>query len=313
MYAPFAAFEKAGVTFLFCLGSYRWLISPIADFAKPFGPVMSMTPTFFPGHFYVSGIISINDSSAGIQVKLAFIMTYLLRKECITCYNLKEKRRAVNSMGNVEQGEWSVLEYSSPPRIYDKGEMIYWQGSHAEEFYYLKSGSVRVFLCSENGAEKTLSVMKSGRIFGEAAFFDGLPRVSSARAQQRSEAIPVTRRSLMECISKEPQLAVDLLAYLSQTIRMLSAQLDTVAFQQADERVARLLLSLSAENGLVCATHEDLAALAGVSRVTVSRVLADFSRRGWVRTHYRKIRVADTAALRQFLPLDNDAVKKGAL
>lgn len=211
----------------------------------------------------------------------------------------------------MEQGEWSALERSGPPRIYEKGEMIYWQGSHAEEFYYLKSGSVRVFLCSENGSEKTLSVMKPGRIFGEAAFFDGLPRVSSARAQQRSEAVPVTRRSLMECISKEPQLAVDLFAYLSQTIRMLSAQLDTVAFQQADERIARLLLNLSAEDGLVRSTHEDLAALAGISRVTVSRVLGDFSRRGWVRTHYREIRLTDADALRRFLPADETAAKKG--
>lgn len=205
-------------------------------------------------------------------------------------------------MKSAETGQWSVLEHSGPARIFEKGEMIYWQGSHAGEFYYLKSGTVRVFLCSENGSEKTLSVMKPGRVFGEAAFFDGLPRVSSARAQQRSEAVPVTRGSLMKYIRQEPQLAVNLLAYLSQTIRMLSAQLDTVAFQQADERVARLLLQLSAEGGLVRATHEDLASLAGVSRVTVSRILGDFSRRGWVETRYRTIRVTDAGALRHFLP-----------
>ena len=208
---------------------------------------------------------------------------------------------------------WDVLEQSRPPKIYEKGEMIYWQGTRADEFYYLKSGGVRVFLCSENGSEKTLSILKPGRIFGEAAFFDGLPRVSSAKALSRSEAVPVTRRSLMECIRKDPQLAVDLFAYLSQTIRMLSAQLDTVAFQQADERVARLLLNLSAENGLVCATHEDLASLAGVSRVTVSRILGDFSRRGWVETRYREIRLINADALRRFLPKDDIAAKKGAL
>ncbi len=213
----------------------------------------------------------------------------------------------------TEQSVWRVLEQSRAPRTYEKGEMIYWQGSRADEFYYLKSGGVRVFLSSENGSEKTLSVLKPGRVFGEAAFFDGLPRVSSAKALRRSEIVPVTRRSLVECIRREPQLAVDLLAYLSQTIRMLSAELDTVAFQQADERVARLLLSLSAEDGLVRATHEDLASLAGVSRVTVSRVLGDFSRRGWIETHYREIHLNDADALRRFLPKDGTAAKKGIL
>lgn len=200
-----------------------------------------------------------------------------------------------------QENDWGVLEQSHTPRIYGKDDMIYWQGNHADEFYYLKSGSVRVFLCSENGSEKTLSVMKPGRIFGEAAFFDGLPRVSSAKAIQRCEIIPVTRRSLLECIRREPQLAMNLLTYLSQTIRMLSAQVDTVTFQQSDERLARLLLNLSAENGHVSATHEDLAALAGVSRVTVSRILSDFSRRGWVNTGYRGIEVKDAAGLKDFL------------
>lgn len=213
-------------------------------------------------------------------------------------------------MTGSEEGEWAVLEESYPPRIFKKGEMIYWQGSHAEEFYYLKSGSVRVFLCSENGSEKTLSVTKPGRIFGEAAFFDGLPRVSSARAVMHSEVVPITHRRLMECIRREPQLAVSLFAYLAQTIRMLSAQLDTVAFQNADERIARLLLQLSAEGGNVSATHEDLAALAGVSRVTVSRILGEFSRRSWVRTRYREIRLTDAGALRRFLHSDDDAARK---
>lgn len=197
--------------------------------------------------------------------------------------------------------EWDVLEESHTPRIYEKDAMIYWQGSHADEFYYLKNGSVRIFLSSESGAEKTLNMLKPGKIFGEAAFFDGLPRVSSAKAIQRSEIIQITRRSLLECIRREPQLAMNLLTYLSQTIRMLSTQVDTVTFQQSDERIARLLLNLSAENGRVSATHEDLAALAGVSRVTVSRILADFSRKGWVETGYRGIHVKSAVGLKTFL------------
>lgn len=210
-----------------------------------------------------------------------------------------------------EMKKWSILEKSHTPRKYKKDEMIYWQGSHADEFFYLKSGSVRIFISSENGAEKTLTIRNPGSIFGEAAFFDGLPRVSSAKTLERSEIIVVTRQSLLECIRKEPQLAMNLLTYLSQTIRMLSAQVDTATFQQADERVARLLLNLSTESGCVRATHEDLAALAGVSRVTVSRILSNFSRRGWVDTHYREIRVTSPGAIRRFLPPEDAATKKG--
>ncbi len=200
----------------------------------------------------------------------------------------------------AEKNKWGVLEKAGTPRIYEKGTAVYLQENCAREFFYLKSGSVRVFLSSENGSEKTLSVLKPGSIFGEAAFFDGLPRVSSARTLARSEIVTVTRRGLLACIRQEPQFAMELFSRLSLTIRMLSAQVDAATFQQADERLTRLLLSLSAEGGTVRASHEDLAALAGVSRVTVSRILSRFAANGWVETRYREIRIADAAGLARF-------------
>lgn len=200
----------------------------------------------------------------------------------------------------AEKNRWGVLEKAGTPRTYEKDATVYLQGNCAREFFYLKSGSVRVFLSSENGSEKTLSVLKPESIFGEAAFFDGLPRVSSARTLARSEIVTVTRRGLLACIRQEPQFAMELFSRLSLTIRMLSAQVDAATFQQADERLARLLLSLSAEGGKVRSSHEDLAALAGVSRVTVSRILSRFAANGWVETRYREIRIADAAGLARF-------------
>ncbi len=208
----------------------------------------------------------------------------------------------------AEKSRWGVLERTGAPRIYEKDEMIYLQGNHAEEFFYLKSGSARIFLSSENGSEKTLSVVRPGGIFGEAAFFDGLPRVSSARALVRSGIIRITRRVLLSCIRQEPQFAMELFSRLALTIRMLSAQVDAATFQQADERLARLLLSLADADGLVRATHEDLAALAGVSRVTASRILSRFAARGWIKTGYRSLIIHQARALRALAHEESERV-----
>ena len=196
---------------------------------------------------------------------------------------------------------WDVLEKTHTPHVYQKNRMIYWQEAPAGEFYYLKNGKVKIFLSSENGMEKTLTVLEAGSIFGEAAFFDGMPRVSSAKTLMKSEIITVTRKSLMDCFRREPQLAMNLLTYLSQTIRMLSAQVDTMTFLQADQRLARLLLKLADADGTVQATHEDLAGLAGVSRVTVSRILGRFAEAGWTRAGYRAVDLLDAAALKAFI------------
>lgn len=195
---------------------------------------------------------------------------------------------------------WAILEKSFNPRAYPKNYMIYRQGYSADKFYYLKSGKIKIFISSENGMEKTLTVKENGGVFGEAAFFDGMPRVSSAKTITASEIIVITRQEMMDCIKKEPQFAMDLLTYLSQTVRMLSAQLDTMTFHHADERLAGLLLTL-ASGGTVFATHDDLADLAGVSRVTVSRVLARFAKEGWVAISYRKVKITNPNGLKDFM------------
>lgn len=205
----------------------------------------------------------------------------------------------------TSQNKWDVLENTHTSRNYPKNKMIYWQEEPAQEFYYLKSGRVKIFLSSETGMEKTLTILHSGNIFGEAAFFDGMPRVSSAKTLEPSSIITVTQASLVDCIRREPQLAMNLLTYLAQTIRMLSAQVDTMTFLQADQRIARLLLKLSS-GGTVHATHEDLAALAGVSRVTVSRILNSFAQKGWADTRYREITIQKEAALKEFINEGNN-------
>lgn len=203
----------------------------------------------------------------------------------------------------MEHSAWKVLEKSQFPRIYRAGEMVYLQGTQADRFYYLQSGKVKIFLHSEDGAEKTLNVLEPGNIFGEASFFDELPRVSSARTLAKSAIIPITHATLIHCFSEEPELAMRLLRYLSRTVRMLSTQLDNMAFLQADRRIARILLNLPAVENRPCelaATHEDIGSLAGASRVTVSRTLGEFSRNGWIATRYRKIILLDREALSNF-------------
>lgn len=187
-----------------------------------------------------------------------------------------------------KQNPWSFLEESQPIKLYGPNQLLYLQQETAEQFYYLKSGRVRIFLSSPSGEEKTLSIAEAGSLLGEAAFFDGNPRVSSARTLVKSQIITITREILLRCFREKPERALELCRYLSSTIRMLSAQVDSMAFQQADQRLAELLLRLQ-RCGRIAATHEELGALAGVSRVTVSRIISRFAKWGWIETGYGTI------------------------
>ena len=191
---------------------------------------------------------------------------------------------------------WSPLAERRTPRTFAPGQLIYLQGTEAQEFYYILSGTVRCFISSAEGDERILTLHHGGDLIGEAAFFDRQPRVSSAVAVTRCALVSVDRRRLEEVFSRHPDLAVSMLEYLARTVRLLSAHVDS-AFLRADQRVARYLLSRSPAGGALRCTHEEIGSSVGVSRVTVNRVLGELERQGLLETGYRTVRLLNPAAL----------------
>ncbi len=183
-------------------------------------------------------------------------------------------------------------------RHFKKGEIIYHQGDLAQTFCYLKKGKVKVFMTSVDGMEKTLNTASTGEIFGEGAFFDKKPRVSSAIAQSESQVIMIDEPTLTELFSQNPKLAFKLLEILANRIRLLSFQLDSMTFLQADARIARILLE-NENNGIISLTHEEIADVVGVSRVTVSKILGKLTKKGILSTEYRKIIIKDSKYLEE--------------
>lgn len=198
----------------------------------------------------------------------------------------------------------TVLENSAPKKIYEKGAIIYHQGDIANSFYYLSKGKVNVFMTSPDGIEKTLNTAVNGEILGEAAFFDKMPRVSSAKAVVKSEIVLIDSKKLIELIRQYPKLAMELLENQARRIRMLSSQIDSMTFLQADARIAQLLLQYKmtlSNKTAVHLTHEEIGNMAGVSRVTVSKILNRFCKKGIIKTNYREIEIKNQNALEEIL------------
>lgn len=206
----------------------------------------------------------------------------------------------INACGHanstVHENMQSLIEQSGSVRKYAKDEIIYLQGDTAQSFCYIKKGSVKVYMNSVDGNEKTLNTARHGEIIGEGAFFDKKPRVSSAKALTNTEVIMIDKKRLTDIIAQHPTLAFELLEILANRIRLLSSQLDSMTFMQADARIARLLLD-DMEDDSVSLTHEEIALTVGVSRITVTKALSRLSSQGILATRYRGIKILDKSAL----------------
>ena len=196
---------------------------------------------------------------------------------------------------------WTPLADGQPVQHKEPGQLIYLQDTRAECFYYIVSGTVECYISSPEGEERILTLPHAGELIGEAAFFDGQPRVSSAVAVTPCQLVEVDRQRLTEVFARHPDLAISMLENLARRVRLLSEHVDG-EFLPADKRIARHLLSLPADaRGELHCTHEEIGSSVGVSRVTVSRVLGEFDRRGWVRTGYRSLRLLNRAAMEAYL------------
>lgn len=195
---------------------------------------------------------------------------------------------------------WTPLAEGQYPKTYAPGQMIYLQGTPADTFFYLLEGTARSYISSVSGGERVLTTHRAGDLMGEASFFDGCPRVSSAVAVTACKAVSVDRDRLSAVFQAHPDLALPMLQYLARTVRLLSGHVDDMSFLRADQRLARYLLSQVDGSGRVRATHEEMGTSVGVSRVTVSRVLGELAAKGWVKTGYGATLLLDEDALRRF-------------
>jgi CRP/FNR family transcriptional regulator len=144
-------------------------------------------------------------------------------------------------------------------------------------------------ITSPQGDERILALLGPGAIVGELAMIDGLPRSSSIFAVKDCELSFISREAFEGCTKQHPEVYRYLANVLAARLRGTDEAVAAVSFLTVQERLARALIGLGEvlgepdEAGHVVINHKisqsDLAALAGVARENVSRVMSEWKRR----------------------------------
>lgn len=203
--------------------------------------------------------------------------------------------------------------------VFGPSESIYFQNEESEILYYLKSGRIKAYILQENGLEKILSIHEPGSFFGETSTMDHMPRPCSTTAMVNSEVVALKLSDLEQLMHLDSEMYMYILRSLAQKVRLLSYQVQDMAFLEADKRVAHLLLRLANDFGTVTPngiklsinfTDQDLAGLVGTCRVTVTRILNEFKKQGLIHKGYRNITITNQVELFQYLYTNQFMEKK---
>ncbi|MFN4070532.1 MAG: Crp/Fnr family transcriptional regulator [Thermus caldifontis] len=187
------------------------------------------------------------------------------------------------------------------PLTYPKGKPIFHQGDLGQALYLVEEGWVRLFRTHLGGQEKILGFLGPGEVFGEMSLLDGGERSASAVAEEDTLLLALYREAYFGLIRRLPLFAHNLAKILARRLRELNLELDLLAFEEARSRVAYALLKLlrQGQGPHFQLRHQDLAALAGVSRETTTRVLHQLKDQGILRLSSGIVEVADPRLLEE--------------
>ncbi len=172
-----------------------------------------------------------------------------------------------------------------------------------DSLYVILRGRVKIVIPGDGGREVILNLLKTGEFFGEMALLDDLPRSADVVASEDSKLLVLRRDQFAEHIKNSPATALYIMAELSRRLRRADELISNLALLDVYSRVAHIMIDLAKKDGTEVEegilirdrpTQQDIASMIGTSRETVSRVLSEFQKRGFVEMRGRDILLSRT-------------------
>ncbi len=180
-------------------------------------------------------------------------------------------------------------------------------GTHrSDKLILVKEGAVRLQTCG-SGRRVSLALLGPGRVFGFSSTVGDDSPITYATTLAPSYVCFTSWSKMMEVFMRYPQVMVKMTAALAELLFEAEIWRARFGISSPGHRLANLLVELSDEFGEQTTagrrirfrlTQIDLGSMVGLSRETVSRLMAEFGRQGWVAREEGLLVVRDRAALR---------------
>lgn len=185
-------------------------------------------------------------------------------------------------------------------------EVLYNQGDSHDCFYLVRSGFIHTTVTRPDGSMLLLEIFGPGALFGEASAFIDKPRYVSATAVTPAVVSRYRANEVLHTVAQRPELLLVLLRLLGFKHRLLIDKLASFTSTGPEERVLDLLCRVAMANRHLATqqpklTHEQIASMTALSRVTVTRTLKGLAERGLVATRSKGVEIKDPDALIEML------------
>jgi CRP/FNR family transcriptional regulator len=167
----------------------------------------------------------------------------------------------------------------------------------------VRTGSVRIFLMSDEGKQITITRVRPGEPFmlGASCVLPSISFDVSLEAEQDTSCLIVSADALGQIFSRNPSAENYALRSVVDTLSDVMWNMQQMLFNSFDRRLAQFIYDECARTGerRVLLTHEEIARELNSAREVVSRMLRYFAKEGIVRSFRGGIEVVDYDRLRE--------------
>jgi CRP/FNR family transcriptional regulator, cyclic AMP receptor protein len=188
-----------------------------------------------------------------------------------------------------------------------KGAQIICEDEVAKGVFFIHSGAVKLTKQDDNGNEIIVCMKQKGDVFAEACLFSKTSVLYPATATmlQDGQLFFLDKMELEKGLHEYPDLAVQMIEYMSDALREMTSTLRDVALLDVYAKTVKTLERLGNKfntsttrwNIEIPLTIQEFATVVGTTRESVSRVFSRLKKEGIIDMKSRKIIILDMCKL----------------
>jgi CRP-like cAMP-binding protein len=197
----------------------------------------------------------------------------------------------LDMFSHLREEDINTIDKYTNMREVKKKEKLYFQGSHDDNFYILKKGSVKITKHTPQGNDIILDILSRGTIFGEMSASDPGEKDESAEVIEDGLICTLKKEDFERLTQIVPGLEIKITKMMGLKHRKIEGKLLELLFSSVEQRLAKTFLHLLDDFGVpnnggyllkIKLTHKDYADLIGSTRETVTATLNNLKNEGLI-------------------------------
>ncbi|ALG84829.1 Crp/Fnr family transcriptional regulator [Gordonia phthalatica] len=190
----------------------------------------------------------------------------------------------------------TALARTLVPTTYPAGTVLFRAGSTPNGVWMVRQGQIELVVGT--GRRRTvIDVLRAPDVDGDIALLLDMPMAYTARALDDSSCLFLDRGAFDSLLAAHPNIARRWLSSVAQRVAASHIRLVTMLGRPLSGQAAQILLDESVD-GSVRLAQGTLAAMLGVQRQSLNKVLKEFEARGLIQIRYGAIDIVDPEGLR---------------